>query len=55
MDLNGIRLGTSAFTAAGWESARDYPQVGQENLKLAADRRRIEVMQIILMTMVPQK
>ena len=34
------------------ESARDYPQVGQENLKLASDRCRIEVMQIILMKMV---
>ena len=35
------------------ESARDYPQVGQENFTLAADRCRIEVMQIILMQMVP--
>ena len=34
------------------ESVRDYPQVGQENLKLAAERCRIEVMQIILMKMV---
>jgi len=34
------------------ESARDYPQVGQENLKLASDRCHIEVMQIILMRLV---
>jgi len=34
------------------ESAKDYPQVGQENLKLAADRCHIELMQIILMKMV---
>jgi hypothetical protein len=34
------------------ESARDYPQVGQDDIKLAADRCRIEVMQIILLKMV---
>jgi hypothetical protein len=33
-------------------SARDYSQVGQENLKLAADRCRIEVMLIIIPTIV---
>ena len=34
------------------ESARDYSQVGQENLKLAADRCRIEVILIIIPTLV---
>lgn len=34
------------------ESARDYPQVGQENIKLAADRCYIEVLQITLAKMV---
>ena len=34
------------------KSAKEYPQVGRENLKLAADRCHIEVMQIILMKMV---
>lgn len=36
------------FTA---ESVKEYPSVGQPNLKLAADRCRINVMQIILMKM----
>lgn len=36
-------------------SARNYPQAGRENLELAADRCRINVMQIILMTLVPTK
>ncbi|MGB0035502.1 MAG: hypothetical protein WBP79_08520 [Candidatus Acidiferrales bacterium] len=44
------KLGDACEYFAG-ESARDCPQVGQENLKLAADRCRIEVMQIILMKM----
>lgn len=35
------------------KAAREYPQVGQANLKLAADRCRINVMQVILMTLVP--
>ncbi len=34
------------------KAAREYPQVGRENLKLAADRCRINVMDIILMQMV---
>jgi hypothetical protein len=33
------------------ESVRDYPQVGQDNIQLAAARCRIEVAQIILMQM----
>jgi hypothetical protein len=33
------------------ESARNYPQVGEENIKLAADRCRVEVIEIILMLM----
>jgi len=37
------------------ESVRDYPQVRRENLELAADRCRIEVMQIILTTLIPTK
>ena|SRR6202171_963792 len=36
------------------ESARNYPQAGQENLKLAADRCRVEVMLIIMQTLVPK-
>jgi hypothetical protein len=31
------------------KSAKEYPRVGQANLKLAADRCRINVMQVILM------
>lgn len=34
------------------ESAKNYPQVGQDNLKLAADRCHIELMQVILEKMV---
>jgi hypothetical protein len=37
------------------ESARDYPQVGQGNLKLAADRCRINVMDVILQQLVNPK
>lgn len=35
------------------KAAKEYPQLGQANLKLAADRCRINVMQVILMTLVP--
>ena len=35
------------------KSVREYRQVGQANLKLAADRCRINVMQVILMQLVP--
>jgi hypothetical protein len=45
------KLGDACRYFAG-ESARNYPQVGQENLKLAADRCRIELIQIILEKMV---
>lgn len=34
------------------KSAKEFPEAGQENLKLAADRCRINVMQIILSKMV---
>ena len=47
-----VHLADEACEYFAGQSARDYPQVGQENLKLAADRCRIEVMQIILMKMV---
>jgi len=45
------KLGDACEYFAG-ESARDYPQIGQDDLKLAADRCRVEVMQIILQKMV---
>ncbi len=35
------------------KAVREYPEVGQANLELAADRCRINVMQIILMQLVP--
>jgi hypothetical protein len=34
------------------QSAKEYPDAGQDNLKLSADRCRINVMQIILTKMV---
>ncbi len=47
------KLGAACEHFAG-DSARDYPQVGQKNLKLAADRCRINVMLIIIQTLVPK-
>ncbi len=35
------------------KAATEYPEAGQVNLKLAADRCRVNVMQVILMTLVP--
>jgi hypothetical protein len=45
------KLGNACEYFAG-ESGRYYPQVGKEDVKLAADRCRIEVIQIILSKMV---
>lgn len=46
------KLGDACEYFAG-KAVKDYPQVGQGNLKLAADRCRINVMQIVLMKTVP--
>ncbi len=45
------KLGDACGYFAG-ESAREYPQVGQANLKLAASGCRINVMDIIMMQLV---
>jgi hypothetical protein len=45
------KLGDACEYFAG-ESARDYPQIGQESLKLAADRCRVNVILIIIPTLV---
>ncbi len=47
------KLGDACEYFAG-ESARNYPQAGPENLKLAADRCRVNVMLIIIETLVPK-
>ncbi len=47
------KLGDACEYFAG-ESARNYPQAGPENLKLAADRCRVNVMLIIIQTLVPK-
>jgi hypothetical protein len=49
----GTKKLSDACEYFGEKAAREYPQVGQANLKLAADRCRVNVMQVILMQLVP--
>jgi hypothetical protein len=46
------KLGDACEYFAG-ESARDYPQVAQDDIILAADRCRVQVLLIIIPTLVP--
>lgn len=51
--VEGTKKLSDACECFAEKAAREYPQVGQANLKLAADRCCINVMQVILMTLVP--
>lgn len=51
--LEGTRKLSDACEYFADKAAREYPEVGQANLKLAADRCRVNVMEVIVQTLVP--